>query len=167
MDISIKTATAPANIETIERLAKEIWTQHYTPIIGRAQVDYMLGRFQSQSAIRQDIANGCVYFIAYGDGLACGYCAIKPDNGLFLSKLYVMQACRGNGIARAMMRCVHACAEQNHAARIWLTCNKHNHASLCAYRRLGFTQTGACVTDIGGGFVMDDFILEKRLPEAE
>lgn len=32
-------------IAAVAALAREIWTQHYTPIIGAAQVAYMLERF--------------------------------------------------------------------------------------------------------------------------
>jgi diamine N-acetyltransferase len=42
-------------IDIVASLAKEIWTEHYTPIIGKDQVEYMLGRFQSKKAISSQI----------------------------------------------------------------------------------------------------------------
>ena len=47
--------------------------------------------------------------------------------------------------------------------RIWLTCNKHNDHSLEVYRHWGFQTIAEDVTDIGNGYVMDDYILEYRL----
>jgi len=44
--------------------------------------------------------------------------------------------------------------------RLWLTINKRNPV-LQIYERLGFVRTAAIVMDIGGGFVMDDFRMEK------
>jgi hypothetical protein len=45
---------------------------------------------------------------------------------------------------------------------LWLTVNKGNPA-VQAYQRLGFRITADLVVDIGGGFVMDDFRMEKSL----
>ena len=161
-NITIKKAVK-SDSKLIETLAKEIWTQHYLSIIGIGQIDYMLDKFQSESAISHDIECGYTYLIAYFDGTPCGYSAVKQDNGVFLSKFYVMKAYRGKGIGKAMMRTIAAYAEEHSEGRIWLTCNKHNSASLGIYEKLGFKAIDSIVTDIGGGFVMDDYVLEKDL----
>jgi ribosomal protein S18 acetylase RimI-like enzyme len=44
-----------------------------------------------------------------------------------------------------------------------LTVNKRNTRAIAAYRRNGFTVLEAVVADIGGGFVMDDFLMSKHL----
>jgi len=145
-------------------LAREIWTEHYTPIIGAAQVEYMLGEFQSEAAIRRDIAQGYVYDIAYVNQDACGYSATRDDGeSHFLSKLYVRRDCRGRGIARMLVDRAARRAREAGAKTLRLTCNKHNAGSLAAYARLGFAIVDECVTPIGNGFVMDDYILEKKL----
>lgn len=160
-DIEVKTALE-ADAALIEALAKEIWTQHYQSIISREQIAFMLDTFQSRDAVLGDMRGGAVYDIARLDGEPCGYSAAVPDNtGLFLSKLYVRQSCRGRGIARAMVDRIDARAKQMGARRVWLKCNRHNTDSLAAYERLGFHIASACVTDIGGGFIMDDYALEK------
>ena len=33
---------SPEQIAAVTRLAREIWQEHYLPIIGQAQVEYML-----------------------------------------------------------------------------------------------------------------------------
>lgn len=160
--ISLITASSTEDIQTVETLAREIWIQHYTPIIGAEQVSYMLQHFQSSGAIEADIAKGYIYSIAYVGGNPCGYSAVRLDpDGLFLSKLYVREAARGQGIAQAMLRAAEAAAHTAGASRIWLTCNKYNTASLAAYERMGFTRTAEIVTDIGNGFAMDDYVMEK------
>jgi GNAT superfamily N-acetyltransferase len=162
--LSLKTASGREDIQTIAALAREIWGQHYTPIIGAAQVKYMVDNFQSEKAVEADIASGYVYTVAYREGTPCGYSAIRFDpDVLFLSKLYVLQAFRGKGIAQAMLRAACEAARQYSLTCIRLTCNKYNTGSLSAYARMGFVRTADIVTDIGGGFVMDDYVLEKRL----
>ena len=149
--------------ERIEALAREIWIQHYAPMIGEEQVNYMLVNFQSAKAIVQQILSGTIYYIAYDGNIACGYSAIKADpKGLFLSKLYVMEAYRGLGIARMMVDMIRAYAIEAGISRIWLTCNKNNAGSLSAYQQLGFSIVGESVVDIGEGFVMDDYVLEMH-----
>jgi hypothetical protein len=46
------------------------------------------------------------------------------------------------------------------ATHLWLTVNKGN-PSVRAYERLGFKIVDAMVVDIGGGYVMDDYKMEK------
>ena len=145
-------------------LAREIWTEHYTPIIGSDQVEYMLAQFQSEAAIRRDIEQGYVYDIACVDNAACGYSATRDDGeSHFLSKLYVRKDCRGRGIARMLVDRAACRARDSGAKTLRLTCNRHNAGSLAAYARLGFSIVGECVTPIDSGFVMDDYILEKKL----
>ena len=45
---------------------------------------------------------------------------------------------------------------------VWLTVNKHNDIAIRAYRGLGFELIGEGVTDIGNGFVMDDYYFELK-----
>lgn len=162
-NLEIKTANS-SDAALLESLAKEIWTQHYVNIITMAQITFMLEHFQSKSAIQKDLEYGAVYDIAYFDDQPCGYSATMPDEtGLYLSKLYVKQSCRGQGVARALMSRVDKRAKSAGLSRIWLKCNKRNTNSLAAYERLGFTVAYDCVTDIGGGFVMDDYALEKAV----
>ena len=46
---------------------------------------------------------------------------------------------------------------------IYLTVNKYNDRTIAIYHHMGFVQIDDVVTDIGGGFVMDDYILEFAL----
>lgn len=47
MIYKIDTVDSDDKICQLEKLAKEIWNQHFVPIIGQDQVDYMLNKFQS------------------------------------------------------------------------------------------------------------------------
>lgn len=153
-----------ADTKVLETLAKEIWEQNYSPVIGKSQVDYMLGKFQSQSAIEKDMQAGVIYHIAAFDGVPCGYIAVKKDDtGIFLSKLYVKQGFRHKGVARAMLETINAYAKKNKAKRIWLSCNRHNASSLDTYERFGFIITDTCSKEISMGVNTNDFILEKKL----
>lgn len=162
--VSLCRVTAAADIAIVARLANEIWYEHYVPIIGREQVDYMVPRFQSAAAIVEQIATGDEYFLAnLAECGEVGYGAVRQEReSLFLSKLYVLKTARRSGVARRMLAAFEALARARGLRSIWLTVNKGNPA-VNAYLRLGFEITGPVVTDIGGGFVMDDYRMEKTI----
>ena len=138
-------------------LAKEIWTEHYTPIIGSEQVSYMLAKFQSQEAIAQQIKDGYQYF-RISSHEECGYLSIHvEDKQLFISKIYVKAAARGRGLGKRMMQLAITIANENSLTGMRLTVNKHNLHSIAAYEKMGFTKKREVVFDIGDGYVMDDY----------
>ena len=153
-------------IAAVAALARETWTQHYVPIIGAAQVEYMLAKFQSAEAIaRQITTEGYEYYWAPG----AGYLALVPDpvrKSVMLSKIYVLADRRGTGVGRAMVAFAEKRAAELGGAELWLTVNKHNAGSIAFYEKTGFRKTEALVTDIGGGFVMDDWRMAKDLAAA-
>ncbi|HEY7640984.1 MAG TPA: GNAT family N-acetyltransferase [Steroidobacteraceae bacterium] len=146
-------------------LARAIWYEYYVPLIGRAQVDYMVSRFQSSEAMGQQLRDGYEYFLTERDGQDIGYCAVQPqpaEKSLFLSKLYLIRDARGAGTGRVCMEFIEQLARRRGLKLLWLTVNKGNPA-VKAYERLGFRIAADLVMDIGGGFVMDDFRMEKPL----
>jgi hypothetical protein len=44
-----------------------------------------------------------------------------------------------------------------------LRVNKGNHIAIAAYQHIGFTKRGSIVSDIGGGFCMDDYLMQLDL----
>ncbi len=151
-------------IGRVETLAREIWSEYYTPLIGKAQVEYMLDRFQSRQAIAEQIRTGVLYFLVRKADADIGYLAVQPKGGeLFLSKIYVRLSLRGKGYGRRALQFAEALAREQGLGRIRLTVNKNNRNSIRAYERFGFTIAGPVVQDIGGGFVMDDYVMIKAV----
>jgi ribosomal protein S18 acetylase RimI-like enzyme len=155
-------------IRAVAGLACEIWTEYYTPLIGTEQVCYMLEKFQSEDAIMSQIQEGYLYYLLQDARKEpVGYLAVQPQGPeLFLSKLYVRQTVRGKGHGREMVHWAEDLARAHGCATIALTVNKQNTDSIQAYQKLGFTITESVVTDIGRGFVMDDFRMQKPVPDS-
>jgi len=84
---------------------------------------------------------------------------------LFLSKIYVLKHYRGKKIGKRAMAFVEEQAKSCQLKSIRLTVNKHNTDAIHAYQQLGFKNMGSVVLDIGNGFVMDDFEMEKHIPD--
>ena len=151
-----------ALIEKLSVFATEIVREHFDPIIGKAQNDYMLARSQSAAAIQAQIAAGSRYYIAADAcGAWLGFTAFYPKgDAMYLSKFYVQKEHRGKGVSRRMLELIVRAAEAEGLSRILLNVNRHNALAIAAYERLGFVRAGAEQIDIGGGFVMDDYIYE-------
>jgi diamine N-acetyltransferase len=151
-------------IAMVVALAREIWTEHYTPIIGREQVEYMLDRFQSERAVRDQIGSGFLYFLIEERGRFIGYAAVLPKaDELFLGKFYLKISHRRKGYGRKAIEYLLSLAKARGLRKITLTVNKSNTNAIHAYERLGFRNLGPVVQDIGGGFVMDDYRMEKAV----
>ena len=163
--LEVRKSENDTQVRKIADLAKVIWNEHFTPIIGKDQVDYMVEKFQSYPALKEQISEGYEYYQIFSSGEFCGYTGIHPgeDNRLFLSKLYLKKESRGHHLATGAFSFLkEICRERGYSA-IWLTCNKHNDNSLGVYRHFGFEIIDTQEADIGGGFIMDDYIMEYKI----
>tara|TARA_R110002049_G_scaffold309298_2_gene520487 strand:+ start:11333 stop:11824 length:492 start_codon:yes stop_codon:yes gene_type:complete len=162
--IEIKSALSNLDYTQIAVLANAIWREHYIPIIGKPQVDHMLEKYQSVAAIEKQIVEGTDYFLIIYDDISVGYMSIKPESeALFLSKFYILKAFRGRKTGKAALFFVEEEAKAQQLKAIRLTVNINNTNAIKAYEKLGFKNIGDLVTDIGNGFVMDDFEMLKVL----
>jgi ribosomal protein S18 acetylase RimI-like enzyme len=115
--------------------------------------------------MQAQIDSGYEYFLVHQGEQAIGYAAIRhdaPEARVFISKLYVLAAHRKSGVGRQCLEIIERKARERGATHLWLTVNKGN-PSVRAYERLGFSIAEAIVMDIGGGFVMDDYRMEKKI----
>lgn len=161
MNVTFQKAENDAQLQEIAALAEIIWHEHFTPIIGEAQVIYMVDKFQSFHALKEQLEEGYEYYRIFDDGEFVGYTGIHPENGrLFLSKLYVKKDARGRHLATKAIQFLKGICRERNLRSIWLTCNKHNDNSLAVYDHLGFSVIDTQEADIGNGFIMDDYIME-------
>ena len=163
-DLRIIPVTNMELVYSLVPVAEEIWREHYIPIIGEQQVEYMLEKFLSAEALVEQINSGYEYFLLSYDYTFAGFAGIKEEDGkLFLSKLYLYNEFRGKGIASYMFQKFVEICKMRELDKIWLTCNRHNTNSYEVYKHLGFVTVREEKADIGEGFVMDDFIMEYEV----
>lgn len=164
MGIQLHPVQTPEEIRKAAALADEIWHQHYGELLGKEQVDYMVEKFQSETAIANQLEEGAAYVLALEGGEPVGYCAYYPEKErMFLSKIYLQKAVRGRGIARRFLDRVEREAREQGLPAVYLTVNKGNTGSIAAYKAMGFRTVDAVKTPIGNGFFMDDYIMQKDL----
>ena len=166
MNMTIEPVANSHGVAAVAALAKEIWNQHFTSIIGRQQVDYMLEKFQSVEAIQSQLASGYEYYVAVIDHEPVGYIGLIPDESagkMMLSKIYVKVSFRGTGLGSALLDFTRKRALYSSATSIWLTVNRDNLQTVEWYKRKGFAVIDEVKKDIGSGFYMDDYIMECGL----
>lgn len=153
------------DVRTVAAIGDRTWREAYDGIVDPGQIDYMLRRFQSFEAVREQIdAKGYTYILALSDGEPVGYCGfVRDDRGMFLSKIYVLPDCQGRGVASGLMARVEEAALAVGADRVHLTVNRENSRAVEVYRHLGFEVYGEADTPIGEGYVMNDYLMELRL----
>lgn len=151
-------------ISLVQQLAREIWDEHYTPIIGKAQIDYMLGKFYSTEKISSELKSGVFWEILYFAGEPSGYLVCEPEaDRIHLAKIYLKSNLRGQQLGMFMLERAKEIAVQTGKNAIYLNVNKNNINAIKFYEKSGFKRVEDGVFDIGNGFVMDDYIYELRL----
>lgn len=166
MSVEIKKVKYLPELRRVAELADAIWHECFVGIISAGQIDYMVEKFQSLEAMTKQVEEqGYTYLAVYDGDDLCGYIAVKPeqDDRFFLSKLYLRSDKRGQGIASAMLARVFSEARDAGKSSVYLTVNKHNDHAIAVYKKTGFVITDEVVTDIGGGYVMDDYIFTYTL----
>jgi GNAT superfamily N-acetyltransferase len=169
-DASIKEAR-PKDFPAIATLAAVVWRSHYPGIISTAQIEYMLEWMYSVPEMRMEMKDKGIHYVRLlvRDKLV-GFAACGPTEsaGVFkLHKLYLHPDHQRRGLgSRLLVHCL-VRARSLGASSMTLQVNKQNGSAVEVYRRNGFRIAEEALVDIGGGFVMDDFIMVKDLDEAK
>jgi len=158
------------HLPALAELAGVIWRQHYPGIISHAQIGYMLGKMYSLDTLRDEIrSNGILFYRLVAAGHFVGFASLGPTDKpgvLKLHKCYLLPELHGCGLGSALLQHCEAEARRLGARRLILAVNKRNPKAIAAYQHNGFAVIESVVTDFGGGFVMDDFIMAKDLAPA-
>jgi GNAT superfamily N-acetyltransferase len=133
-----------ADVEPLSALAREIWYAHYPAIISTAQIEYMLDQRYRAELVRAELRQDALWWdkLVIGEQMAgfASYFLTQVAGEMKLDKIYVHPRHQRHGYGGLMI--ARACD---------------------AYITHGFRVADAVTKDIGGGFVMDDYIMVKPL----
>ena len=164
LNIEIRPVTAP-DVPAIAALAREIWQATYPGIITQEQIDFMLEQRYGHERLYEDLQESDKWLDqAFYAGRRIGFAFSEIYKGEFkLDKLYIHPDVQRKGVGGQLIANV---AERARAAGypcVILQVNKRNVNAINSYKKYGFEVRTVTVDDIGGGYVMDDYVMEKKL----
>ena len=167
-EITLERVETQPQIDTLTTIAKQVWHETFDPILEPGQTDYMIEKFQSDHAVKDQMAhqNYRYYLAKLGDRCA-GFVGFAPryegKEEMYLSKVYLLSECRGQGVVRKLFDLVEEEARKEGLPYIRLTVNKHNTHAFQVYQHLGYENVESVKVDIGSGYYMDDYVMVRRL----
>ena len=160
------TALKIEQLSIVIDLTKKIWPVAYGEILSKAQLDYMIHKFYNETALRELMQKGHVFYLAQDENEKyVGFLSYELNcepNKTKIHKIYVLPETQGTGLGRQFFELVKEKAIQNNQSAIFLNVNKYNNA-INFYTKLGFTKVKDEVIDIGNGYVMDDYVMEINI----
>lgn len=167
MEITLLPIKTDEQLKELGALATEIWTEYWPALIGEDQTRYMIDMFHSFDAMKRDMAEKDYefWFVEDADGKVVGYTGghVEPEtNRFFISKIYLLKEERGKHYASQILNFYEDLCKDRGLEAMYLTVNKHNELGIRSYLGRGFETIEEAETDIGSGYIMDDYIMEKR-----
>jgi GNAT superfamily N-acetyltransferase len=165
LPVTIAAAQA-AQIPVVQKLAREIWYLHYPSLISAAQIDYMLEHGYSADALARFVSEPDAGLALAKEGVEpIGFAAwYRVDAATMkLDKLYVLPQRQRRGVGRALIEHVAALAGRSGCSELTLNVNRGNGGAVRAYEACAFTIRSSGNFPIGGGFVMEDYIMVRTL----
>lgn len=153
----------PQDIPAVAELAGRIWRDHYPPIIGIEQTEYMLALWYSHNALAELLKQPGRRFLLAEEGREVrGFLSAGPmEDGIFVYRFYIDTAHQRKGIGQALL--TEIVAQFPQAKFLRLHVNRNNRKALAFYEKHGFTSRSEQDTEIGDGYVMEDYVMQKEL----
>lgn len=154
----------PADIPLIRDMAYKIWPQTYASILSKEQLDYMLNLLYSEKVLHEQIEGNTEFVIAYDGVHPVGFASFSLIEPFVfkLHKIYVLTSQQGKGTGRFIIDQLLKGMKTKGAVALQLNVNRHNNAK-SFYEKLGFVVVKEEDVDIGNGYYMNDYVMEKAL----
>ena len=165
MKTSFLTLDTPESLQIVRDIAAEVWPKTFAPILPPEQIPYMMNMMYAPEVMERELREGYRFASLLVDGAPSGYVSWSPYHGetAKLHKVYLLTSCHGQGFGRMMLDYVSETCRAAGFRKLRLNVNKHNERAISVYRKNGFETVESVKNDIGGGFFMDDYVMEKRL----
>ena len=157
----------PKSLRTVRDIADEVWPKTFSPILPPEQIPYMMNMMYAPEVMERELASGYRFAALLVDGVPSGYVSWSPYPArpatAKLHKVYLLTTCHGRGFGRMMLDYVTDVCRRAGFLRLRLNVNKHNERAISVYLKNGFEVVESVKNDIGGGFFMDDYVMEKTI----
>ncbi len=154
------------DIESIQNIAYQTWPHAYSSLISQEQIDYMLKKMYNRAELLSQLQQGYTFLVAEEDDIDLGFAVfsiIDSTNHIYkLHKLYVLPEVHGKGLGKLLINEVVNLVRKVGGGSLELNVNRENNA-VKFYKAAGFTVKETVDLDIGNDFLMNDYVMHKRL----
>lgn len=153
------------DLSIVKDLAYQIWPIAYQDILSDEQLAFMLNRFYAIPALEEQFNKGHIFLLAEENNVFYGFASYEInalENKTKLHKIYVLSTSQGKGVGELLLKEVEKTALSAKNSHLFLNVNKYNRAQ-GFYIKNGFKIVKEEVIEIGQGFVMDDYVMDKEL----
>lgn len=155
------------HIYNIQVLSNVIWPATFSNILSQEQISYMMDMMYSTSSLEKQMNElNHHYLLAEEDGEYLGYLSYelnyKGTPITKIHKIYVLPSIQGKGVGRLFIDAVSKLALKNNNTLLSLNVNRYNRA-IDFYKRMGFDFFASENIEIGNGFLMEDYVMNKDL----
>ncbi len=158
-----------SNLHHVASLAHAIWPVVYAEIISAEQLNYMLEQIYSIESLTNQLEVLNHQFILASDEqkrpqafASFSFNNQKEYKFIKLHKLYVLPELHKSGIGRSLLAYIEKEMKKEDYGSIRLNVNRNNIA-IGFYQKLGFVIIKEEDIDIGNGFFMIDYVMEKQI----
>jgi len=156
-----------SDIKIIQKIAHITWPITYGPILSEKQLQYMLDLIYSDEALSKQIQNKeQLFYLISDEKSTIGFIGIEHHYNkeaiTKIHKIYFLPETQGKGFGKKVFGWIGKAASENNSAALLLNVNRFNTA-LHFYKKLGFEIKEEVNIEIGNGYLMEDYILEKQL----
>lgn len=155
---------APSEVGIVHDLAHRIWPDTFSEILSPEQIEYMLEWMYNEQKLRDQILAGHQFAVIEEDGLPLGFIGMESNyqgsNALRIHKLYVLPDQQGKGLGKQLLTFADQEAKRLQQDRLHLNVNRFNKA-VNFYTYAGFTIIQEENIDIGKGYLMEDYVMER------
>jgi GNAT superfamily N-acetyltransferase len=152
------------DIPLIRELCFQVWPQTYASILSPEQIEYMLERSYSSDSLKKQMDDGSQFILVCENHEPVGFAAYfeKSPSIFKLDKIYVLPSQQGKGTGKFLVEHIIYEVRGKGASALQLQVNRYNRAK-SFYKKLGFVVIDTQDFDIGNGFFMNDYVMEKKL----
>lgn len=152
------------DIPLIRDLSFKVWPQTYSTILSEEQIRYMLEMMYSSSALSKQMKERHEFIIVSDGNEAVGFASfsLQEPSVYKLHKIYILPAVQGKGAGRFVITEILKAIARKGGKALQLNVNRNNKAKEF-YSRLGFEIIREEDIDIGNGYFMNDYVMEKKI----
>jgi diamine N-acetyltransferase len=162
----LKIDTCNANdLPRILALANLVWKPTFSPILSEDRLNYLFEFMYSRDRLCQQLGSpNHSFFILQDDNSDVGYAQLVfEQESVKLEKLYLHQNAQGKGYGLYLLNQLIDHAMNLGSVEMQLQVNRANTKAVEFYKKFGFEIIEERDFEVGGGHVMDDYVMSINL----